>query len=664
MENPVNGDEVAAPAKKGRGNKEMTTAESLEKLAELSRRYGADPDYVFLGGGNTSFKTDDELFIKPSGVALATIQPGQFLKLDRAELQKVFTVASQVSPDAREEVVKNLQLAAVRPLGAGRPSVEAPVHEIISYKFIVHTHPALVNGLTCSQEAGKAAARLFPQAIWLDYCNPGSTLAYTVKAALDEAVAKTGAQPHVIFLQKHGVFIGADTADEVAKIYADVMETLKKAYAEAGIDTADVELGTASDADVEETAPVLRTLLSDESGVRPVVRCVGNSQALGGPLTPDHVVYAKSFAFKGEPTAEAVAAFKKQRGYLPKVVEVPGRALFTVGGTLKDAKAVAVALGNARKIERLAAAFGGVNYMTAEEYSFIENWEVESYRRSVAGGAKATRLQNRICVVTGGAQGFGLGIAQYLAGQGGTLVLADMNLEGAKAAADGLNKTHGADRAFAVEVNVSDEASVEAMISEIVRQVGGIDLFVNNAGVVRSGSVMDLSLKDLSFVTNINYIGYFLCCKHAAKVMARQMTSPDSPWTDIVQVNSKSGLEGSNKNGAYAGSKFGGIGLTQSFAKELVTSHIKVNSVCPGNYLDGPLWSDPVRGLFVQYLNAGKVPGATCVEDVREFYMAKVPMHRGCLPDDVGRAILYCVEQNYETGQAIPVTGGQNMLHA
>jgi sorbitol-6-phosphate 2-dehydrogenase len=128
-------------------------------------------------------------------------------------------------------------------------------------------------------------------------------------------------------------------------------------------------------------------------------------------------------------------------------------------------------------------------------------------------------------------------------------------------------------------------------------------------------------------------------------------------------MSSKSGLEGSNKNFAYAGSKFAAIGLVQSWAKELCAYNIKVNAICPGNYLDGPLWSDPVRGLFVQYLEAGKVPGAKTVEDVRRFYEAQVPMNRGCLPIDVARAVMYCVEQRYETGQAIPVTGGQVMLN-
>ena len=133
-------------------------------------------------------------------------------------------------------------------------------------------------------------------------------------------------------------------------------------------------------------------------------------------------------------------------------------------------------------------------------------------------------------------------------------------------------------------------------------------------------------------------------------------------FMDIIQINSKSGLSGSNKNFAYAGSKFGGIGLTQSFALELTPYNIKVNSICPGNFLDGPLWTDPEKGLFVQYLKAGKVPGAKTVDDVRRSYESRVPMNRGCRILDVVRAIYYCMEQEYETGQAIPVTGGQEML--
>jgi sorbitol-6-phosphate 2-dehydrogenase len=217
--------------------------------------------------------------------------------------------------------------------------------------------------------------------------------------------------------------------------------------------------------------------------------------------------------------------------------------------------------------------------------------------------------------------------------------------------------------AWAVKADVSDEESVAAMVAEVVEISGGLDLLVNNAGVLRAGSVKSLSKLDFDFVTSINYSAYFLCVKHFSRLLALQNMADGAYFSDIIQINSKSGLQGSNKNAAYAGGKFGGIGLTQSFAMELVEDNIKVNAICPGNFFEGPLWSDPEKGLFVQYLNTGKVPGAKTIEDVKAFYEAKVPMGRGCRGDDVARAIYYAVEQKYETGQAIPVTGGQIMLN-
>jgi sorbitol-6-phosphate 2-dehydrogenase len=294
----------------------------------------------------------------------------------------------------------------------------------------------------------------------------------------------------------------------------------------------------------------------------------------------------------------------------------------------------------------------------------------EDYDDAVNDTANATKVigraavvNNKVAVVTGGAQGFGEGIVRELIKNGAIVFIADMNVDGAKALAASLNESVGRTVAFGVAVNVTDEESVKAMIDQIVMTVGGIDLFVSNAGVLKAGSVKELSLKDFKFVTDVNYIGFFLCTKHVAPVMTAMNKPSGKYFTDIITISSKSALEGSNKNGAYAGSKFGSVGLVQSFAKELVTDNIKVNTVCPGNFFDGPLWSDPERGLFVQYLNAGKVPGAETIADVQRFYEAQVPMNRGCDGVDVTKAILYAVEQRYETGQAIPVTGGQVMLN-
>ena len=638
-------------------------SEKLETIALLSREYGSDSMYVFLGGGNTSVKADGFLYIKPSGTALATIQADQFLKIDREALDKVFEVPLDGDVKTREALSAAALAAAVRPVGAGRPSVEAPVHNVVEWTYIVHLHPALVNGLTCSNEGEAACKRMFPDALWVDYCDPGYTLSCVVKKALDAWKAEKGSQPHVMFLQNHGVFVGADTPEEVRGFYKDITEKLTAVYQKAGIEMEEKALPEMPAETAETWAPRLRTLLAPDATCRSVVIPCGLGKPFAGPLTPDHVVYARGYAYTGDGTAESLDAFAKKTGYRPKLVCVEGQGVFAVGDTRKDAKAVSTALKNSLLVERLTNAFGGPHYLSERQYQFIQNWEVESYRRKVSVSAAGGRLGNRVCVVTGGAQGFGLGIAKELAANGGILVLADMNLEGAKKAADAINAEFGADRAMAVGVNVSDEDSVKQMMTDVVRLCGGVDVFVACAGVVRAGSVMTMEKKAFDFVTSINYTGYFLCTKYASKIMAAQIVDGKGLWSDIVEINSKSGLAGSNKNGAYAGSKFGGVGLTQSFALELVTSCIKVNCVCPGNYYDGPLWSDPERGLFVEYLKAGKVPGAKTVEDVKEFYLSKSPIHRGCLPVDVARAIMYCVEQQYETGQAIPVTGGQVMLH-
>jgi sorbitol-6-phosphate 2-dehydrogenase len=271
-------------------------------------------------------------------------------------------------------------------------------------------------------------------------------------------------------------------------------------------------------------------------------------------------------------------------------------------------------------------------------------------------------VAGRIALVTGGAQGFGEEIVRGLASSGALVYVADLNLAGAEKLSAALNAEAGATVAIPVSVNVSDEASVAAMLEVAAEKTGGIDLVVSNAGVLKASSVLEQDALSFRFVTEVNYVGFMLITKRAGLLMRRQhLPAPD--WsTDIIQINSKSGLEGSNKNGSYAGSKFGGIGLAQSYALELVEHRIKVNAICPGNFLDGPLWSDPVKGLFVQYLRSGKVKGAKTVDDVRRAYEAKVPMGRGCTGTDVMRAVYYIVEQEYETGQALPVTGGQVML--
>jgi sorbitol-6-phosphate 2-dehydrogenase len=329
---------------------------------------------------------------------------------------------------------------------------------------------------------------------------------------------------------------------------------------------------------------------------------------------------------------------------------------------------------------RVRISSGGKDYcyLSAPDYDGIEG--IKKGRRTAAwaagsapGGAAAAQkadygasragvVKNRVALVTGGAQGFGEEIVRGLVSAGALVYIADLNREGAEKLAAGLNGEYGGTVAFPLGVNVADEESVRGMAETVALGTGGLDLCVSNAGVLRAAPILEQDIGAFKFVTDINYTAFAIVTKHCGLLMKAQHSAAPSWSTDIIQINSKSGLDGSSKNGSYAGSKFGGIGLVQSFAKELVEYRIKVNALCPGNFFDGPLWSDPAKGLFVQYLKTGKAPGAKTVADVKAFYESKVPMGRGCTGPDVIRAVLYLVEQVYETGQALPVTGGQVML--
>ena len=227
--------------------------------------------------------------------------------------------------------------------------------------------------------------------------------------------------------------------------------------------------------------------------------------------------------------------------------------------------------------------------MTQRQIDFIDNWEVENYRRKVSAGGASGRVENKTIIVTGAAQGFGEGIARCLIQQGANLVVADLNETVGAATAERLNGMARSNRAIFVKTNVAVTESLRNLIHETVCRFGGLDVFVSNAGVLRAGGLEEMTPENFEFVTKINYNAYFYCAQAASRVMKLQNKYAEDNYGDIIQINSKSGLRGSKANFAYAGGKFGGVGLTQSFALELAPFRIKVNAVCPGNFYEGPL---------------------------------------------------------------------------
>ena len=655
--------------------------QGVKDLIEVSRAYGSKKEYVIAGGGNTSYKNEQHLWIKASGINLGTIDENGFCVLDRQKLNDLPNQTFSEDSATREEQVKNALInSRVDPSGGLRPSVETSLHNLFSYHFVVHTHNTLVNGLMCSRQAAEKTLEIFgEEVLYVAYSDPGFVLFKIIAEQIAGYNIRFGHDPKIVLIQNHGVFVAADSVVEIDALYKNVKEKLIAATGFAP-ETKEVPVSEK----IIEVLPALRMLLSGEKikvatalNSSWIEKFIVSEQAfkngIAKPFNPDQMVYCgPEYLFIANnssvdsiiaETNNKVAEFKSRKGNAPKIVFIQNEGAIVAEDSPASVEYLKDIVNDFCQISALSVSFGGPHPLTDDQISFIENWEVENYRKKVSlGGKPQGRVENKIIVVTGAAQGFGAGIAKLLHNEGANIVVADMNKEKGQEFAEQLNSKETKNKAYFVKVDVADGNSVKALIDETVLRFGGLDVMISNAGILRAGSLDEMDQETFELMTKVNYTGYFLCAKYAKPVMKMQHSIHPDLFMDIIQINSKSGLKGSNKNFAYAGGKFGGIGLTQSFALELMPYKIKVNSICPGNFFDGPLWSDPENGLFVQYLNTGKVPGAKTIDDVKAFYESQVPAGRGCTALDVVKAIFYVIEQEYETGQAVPVTGGQNML--
>ena len=260
-----------------------------------------------------------------------------------------------------------------------------------------------------------------------------------------------------------------------------------------------------------------------------------------------------------------------------------------------------------------------------------------------------SRLLDRAALVTGAAQGLGEAIARRLANEGSDVALIDVSLEKAREAADAIAKDTGR-KTIALKADVTSETEMAAAVAAAVAEFGKLDTLVSNAGILKAADITEFAVSDWKRVIDVNLVGYFVCAQAAARVMI------PGKFGTIIQINSKSGKKGSFRNSAYAASKFGGIGLTQSIALDLAPHNIRVNSVCPGNLLDGSLWQ---QSLYEQY---ARTQGLT-PDEVRKKYESQVPLGRGCTYEDVSNVVVFLAssDSSYMTGQAINVTGGQEM---
>jgi len=370
----------------------MMNRHDISDLISMSRTYGSDTRFVLLGGGNTSKKIGDVMYVKASGCALSDIDSDGFVAMSLPKLKAIWEKCYSEEAQKREEEIL-LDMMDARCEGeTSRPSVEALLHSIIPYTYVVHLHPALVNGLTCSQSGRESMKKLFPEAMWIPSAQPGYMLAKAVKRAQQDYVSRIKTYPNIIFLQNHGVFVGGDSLEDIDRSYDHIIKRLtrtiarKPNFAELKVDNHRISIikqamqsmyGDAQEFPVAFNRELANRLTDEQSFF-----------SLSSAYTPDHILYSgckplwiEEVVFEGSSTIEdikeSIRNYEISVGIKPKVLAVQQTAVIAI-----DESAMALFI-DTIKIAVFTESFGGPRFMDNDQIQFILNWEAEKYRVKV-----------------------------------------------------------------------------------------------------------------------------------------------------------------------------------------------------------------------------------------------------------------------------------------
>jgi rhamnose utilization protein RhaD (predicted bifunctional aldolase and dehydrogenase) len=376
----------------------MTVMKELQELIKISRYYGANKEYVVAGGGNTSYKNSDKIWVKASGHALATITEEGFVVLDRHKLAALSGKTYSEDPVERERQVKT-DMEEAQITRDKRPSVETSLHDLISYRYVVHLHPNAVNGVMCGNDVEKFIEPLFgSDALYIPYTDPGYILFKVIEARLLVVRKSAGADPKVIVLQNHGIFVGADTTDEIKTIFEMIMGNIH------GVVKTALPLETrAVDPVVTEIVPAIRAMVSSEKLKVLKVKDGGLIShfisdttifaKINKPFIPDIVVYCTSdyiYLDRVDKPAATVEQFREkytsyldENGHQPKVVLIKGLGMIAIGDNAAQADIITDVFESQLAISWYSESFGGQHFLSDESIARIDSWEVENYRRTV-----------------------------------------------------------------------------------------------------------------------------------------------------------------------------------------------------------------------------------------------------------------------------------------
>ncbi|WP_433412829.1 bifunctional aldolase/short-chain dehydrogenase [Microtetraspora malaysiensis] len=676
------------------------TNQAAADLIARSNRLGADPKNTNYAGGNTSAKgteTDpvtgepvELLWVKGSGGDLGTLTEAGLavLRLDRLrDLVKVYP-----GVEREDEMVAAFDhclfgLGGPHGRGGAAPSIDTAMHGLVDAAHVDHLHPDSGIAIATAAAGEELTKRIFgDRVVWVPWRRPGFQLGLDIaeiKAKNPQAVG--------CILGGHGITAWGDTSEEsernslwiidtaaayltehgkpepfgaVVPGYEPLPEAERRARAAAlaptirGLASHDrPQLGHFTDSEVvleflsrEKLRPLaalgtscpdhfLRTkvkpLVLDLPASASVEESIARLKELHEQYRADYRAYYDAYATEDSPAI---------RGADPAIVLVPGVGMFSFGRDKQTARVAGEFYVNAINVMRGAEALSTYAPISDEEKFRIEYWALEEAK--LQRMPKPKTHATRIALVTGAASGIGKAVATRLAAEGACVVVADLDLEKAQAAASELG---GTDVAIGVQANVTDAAQVGAAINEAVLAFGGLDLVVNNAGLSLSKPLLETTEADWDLQHDVMAKGSFLVSKAAARVLIEQGLGGD-----IVYISSKNSVFAGPNNIAYSATKADQAHQVRLLAVELGEHGVRVNGVNPDGVVRG-------SGIFASGwgANRAKTYGIP-EEDLGRFYAQRTILKREVLPEHVANAVFVLTgpELSHTTGLHVPVDAG------
>ena len=670
------------------------TNPAVAALIERSNRLGSDPKNTNYAGGNTSAKGSDTdpvtgesvelLWVKGSGGDLGTLTEKGLavLRLDRMRA----LVDVYPGLDREDEMVAAFDYC-LHGKGGAAPSIDTAMHGLVDAAHVDHLHPDSGIAIATAADGEVLTHKIFgDRVVWVPWRRPGFQLGLDISA-----IKKDNPQAIGCILGGHGITAWGDTSDEAQAHSLEIIRTAEEYIAANGrpqpfggpIDGYGALPAEERRAKAAALAPFIRGLASMDkpqvghfTDVDPVLEFLAAEEhprlAALGTSCPDHFLRTKvkplvldlpadasveeckerltalHEAYREDYRAyydrHATADSPAMRGADPAIVLIPGVGMFSFGKDKQTARVAGEFYLNAINVMRGAEAISTYAPIDESEKFRIEYWLLEEAK--LARMPKPKPLATRIALVTGAASGIGKAIATRLAAEGACVVIADLDAEKARAAAEEIGST---DVAIGVAADVTDEAAVQSAIDATVLAFGGIDLVVNNAGLSLSKSLLDTTAADWDLQHNVMARGSFLVSKAAARALIDQKLGGD-----ILYISSKNSVFAGPNNIAYSATKADQAHQVRLLAAELGEHGVKVNGINPDGVVRG-------SGIFAGGWGAKRAAVYGVEEkDLGKFYAQRTLLKREVLPENIANAAfaLCTSDFSHTTGLHVPVDAG------